>query len=90
VAEVHHPGPGGTPELAAHDRRAALVAVELAPGLPDDRFEEALEAAEAELRRLDARVGLDERAAAVRAPSAGTGPAGARQGPLSRRSRRGG
>jgi hypothetical protein len=34
VAEVHDPVTGGAPELAATDGRAALVAVELANGLP--------------------------------------------------------
>jgi putative drug exporter of the RND superfamily len=54
VAEVAAPVAGGPPELAAVDGRAVLVAVELAPGLDEDRFDQALEAAEAELRRLDA------------------------------------
>jgi RND superfamily putative drug exporter len=54
VAAVHDPVSEPTPILVAGDGRAALVAVELAPGLPDDRFDQALEAAEAELRRLDA------------------------------------
>src|SRR5918993_825708 len=40
--------------LVAADGRAVLVAVELAPGLGEDRFDQAVEAAEAELRRLDA------------------------------------
>jgi putative drug exporter of the RND superfamily len=53
VAQVAEPL-SGPPELLARDGRAALVAVELAPGLDDDRFDQALEAAEAELRRLDA------------------------------------
>jgi RND superfamily putative drug exporter len=53
VAAVHDPVTG-PPTLAADDGRAALVAVELAAELPDDRFDRALEAAEAELRRLDA------------------------------------
>ncbi|HWD43888.1 MAG TPA: MMPL family transporter [Actinomycetota bacterium] len=53
VAQVAEPF-GGPPELLARDGRAALVAVEFAPGLDDDRFDQALEAAEAELRRLDA------------------------------------
>jgi RND superfamily putative drug exporter len=53
VAQVAEPL-SGPPELLARDGRAALVAVELAPGLDDDRFDRALEAAEAELRRLDA------------------------------------
>ena len=44
----------GPPELLARDGRAVLVAVEFAPGLDDDRFDQALEAAEAELRRLEA------------------------------------
>ncbi|HEX5880083.1 MAG TPA: MMPL family transporter [Actinomycetota bacterium] len=54
VAEVAAPVAGGPPELAAIDGRAVLVAVEFAPDLDDDRFDQALEAAEAELRRLDA------------------------------------
>jgi RND superfamily putative drug exporter len=54
VAEVADPVTGDAPELVAGDGRAVLVAVELAPGLDDDRFDQALEAAEAELRRLDA------------------------------------
>ncbi|HET9290921.1 MAG TPA: MMPL family transporter [Actinomycetes bacterium] len=54
VAEVAAPVAGGPPELAAVDGRAVLVAVEFAPDLDDDRFDQALEAAEAELRRLDA------------------------------------
>jgi putative drug exporter of the RND superfamily len=54
VAEVAAPVAGGPPELAAVDGRAVLVAVELAPGLGEDRFDQALEAVEAELRRLDA------------------------------------
>jgi putative drug exporter of the RND superfamily len=53
VAQVAEPL-SGPPELLARDGRAALVAVEFAPGLDDDRFDQALEAAEAELRRLDA------------------------------------
>ena len=44
----------GPPELLARDGRAALVAVEFEPGLGEARFDRALEAAEAELRRLDA------------------------------------
>ena len=44
----------GPPELLARDGRAALVAVEFAHGLGEDRFDRALEAAETELRRLDA------------------------------------
>ena len=54
VAEVADPVTGEAPELVAGDGRAVLVAVELAPGLDEDRFDQALEAAEAELRRLDA------------------------------------
>jgi RND superfamily putative drug exporter len=54
VAEVAAPVAGGPPELAAVDGRAVLIAVEFAPDLDDDRFDQALEAAEAELRRLDA------------------------------------
>ena len=54
VAEVHDPVTDGARELAAGDGRAALVAVELASGLPDDQFDQALAAAEAELRQLDA------------------------------------
>ena len=54
VAEVADPVTGEAPELVAGDGRAVLVAVELARGLGDDRFDQALEAAEAELRRLDA------------------------------------
>jgi putative drug exporter of the RND superfamily len=53
VAQVADPYEG-PPELLARDGRAALVAVEFAPGLDDDRFDRALDAAEAELRRLDA------------------------------------
>jgi putative drug exporter of the RND superfamily len=53
VAQVAEPL-SGPPELLARDSQAVLVAVELAPGLDDDRFDQALEAAEAELRRLDA------------------------------------
>jgi putative drug exporter of the RND superfamily len=53
VAEVADPVTG-PPELLARDGRAALVAVEFADGLDGDRFDRALEAAEAELRRLDA------------------------------------
>jgi uncharacterized membrane protein YdfJ with MMPL/SSD domain len=44
----------GPPRLLARDGRAALVAVEFAHGLGEDRFDRALEAAETELRRLDA------------------------------------
>jgi RND superfamily putative drug exporter len=44
----------GPPELLARDGRAALVAVEFEPGLGEARFDRALEAAETELRRLDA------------------------------------
>jgi putative drug exporter of the RND superfamily len=54
VAEVADPVTTPVPELVATDGRAVLVAVELAPGLGDDRFDQAVEAAEAELRRLDA------------------------------------
>jgi putative drug exporter of the RND superfamily len=54
VAEVHDPVTGPLPQLAAADGRAALIAVELAPNLGEDRFERTLEAAEAELRRLQA------------------------------------
>jgi RND superfamily putative drug exporter len=54
VAEVADPVTGDAPELVAGDGRAVLVAVELAPGLDGERFDQALEAAEAELRRLDA------------------------------------
>jgi putative drug exporter of the RND superfamily len=54
VAEVADPVTGDAPELVAGDGRAVLVAVELAPDLGEDRFDQALEAAEAELRRLDA------------------------------------
>ena len=54
VAEVADPVTTPVPELVAADGRAVLVAVELAPGLGEDRFEEAVEAAAAELRRLDA------------------------------------
>jgi putative drug exporter of the RND superfamily len=54
VAEVADPVTTGVPELVASDGRAVLVAVELAPGLGEDRFDQALEAAEAELRGLDA------------------------------------
>jgi RND superfamily putative drug exporter len=54
VAEVADPVTVQVPELVATDGRAVLVAVELAPGLGDHRFEVAVEAAEAELRRLDA------------------------------------
>jgi putative drug exporter of the RND superfamily len=54
VAEVADPVTGDAPQLVAGDGRAVLVAVELAPGLDGDRFDQALEAAEAELRRLDA------------------------------------
>ncbi|HET9555967.1 MAG TPA: MMPL family transporter, partial [Actinomycetota bacterium] len=54
VAEVADPVTGDAPELVAGDGRAVLVAVELAPGLDEDRFDQALEAAETELRRLDA------------------------------------
>ena len=46
--------PATRPELVAADGRAVLVAVELAPGLDEDRFDQAVEAAAAELRRLDA------------------------------------
>jgi putative drug exporter of the RND superfamily len=53
VAQVADPVTG-PPELLARDGRAALVAVEFADGLDGDRFDRALEAAEAELRRLDA------------------------------------
>jgi len=53
VAQVAEPL-SGPPELLARDGRAVLVAVEFAPGLDDDRFDQALEAAEAELRRLEA------------------------------------
>jgi RND superfamily putative drug exporter len=53
VAQVADPF-SGPPELLARDGRAALVAVEFAHGLGEDRFDRALEAAEAELRRLDA------------------------------------
>jgi putative drug exporter of the RND superfamily len=53
VAQVAEPLTG-PPELLARDGRAVLVAVEFAPGLDDDRFDQALEAAEVELRRLDA------------------------------------
>jgi RND superfamily putative drug exporter len=52
VAEVTDPVTTPARELAAGDGRAALVAVEFAPGLPDERFDPALEAAVAELRRL--------------------------------------
>ena len=44
----------GPPGLLARDGRAALVAVEFEHGLGEDRFDRALEAAETELRRLDA------------------------------------
>ena len=44
----------GPPELLTRDGRAALVAVEFEPGLGEARFDRALEAAETELRRLDA------------------------------------
>ncbi|HEX3211141.1 MAG TPA: MMPL family transporter [Actinomycetota bacterium] len=54
VAEVADPVTTPVPELVAADGRAVLVAVEIAPGLGDDRFDQAVEAAEAELRRLDA------------------------------------
>ncbi|HSR27994.1 MAG TPA: MMPL family transporter [Actinomycetes bacterium] len=54
VAEVADPVTTPVPELVAADGRAVLVAVELAPGLGEDRFDQAVEAAEAELRRLDA------------------------------------
>jgi RND superfamily putative drug exporter len=54
VAEVASPVDGGPPELVAGDGRAVLVAVEFAPGLGEERFDRAVEAAEAELRRLDA------------------------------------
>ncbi|HET6751137.1 MAG TPA: MMPL family transporter [Actinomycetes bacterium] len=54
VAEVADPVTGDAPELVAGDGRAVLVAVEFAPGLDGDRFDQALEAAETELRRLDA------------------------------------
>ena len=54
VAEVAGPVITPVPELVAADGRAVLVAVELAPGLGEDRFDRAVEAAEAELRRLDA------------------------------------
>jgi putative drug exporter of the RND superfamily len=53
VAQVADPF-DGPPELLARDGRAALVAVEFADGLDEDRFDQALEAAETELRRLDA------------------------------------
>jgi RND superfamily putative drug exporter len=53
VAQVADPVTG-PPELLARDGRAALVAVEFADGLDGDRFDQALEAAETELRRLDA------------------------------------
>jgi putative drug exporter of the RND superfamily len=53
VAQVADPVTG-PPELLARDGRAALVAVEFADGLDGDRFDRALEAAEAELRGLDA------------------------------------
>jgi putative drug exporter of the RND superfamily len=53
VAQVADPVEG-PPELLARDGRAALVAVEFADGLDEDRFDQALEAAETELRRLDA------------------------------------
>jgi len=53
VAQVADPV-DGAPELLARDGRAALVAVEFADGLEGDRFDQALEAAETELRRLDA------------------------------------
>jgi putative drug exporter of the RND superfamily len=53
VAQVADPV-SGPPELLARDGRAALVAVEFADGLEGDRFDQALEAAETELRRLDA------------------------------------
>ena len=54
VAEVADPVTTPVPELVAADGRAVLLAVELAPGLGEDRFDQAVEAAEAELRRLDA------------------------------------
>ena len=54
VAQVASPVTGGPAELMARDGRAVLVAVELAPGLGEDRFDRALAAAEAELRPLDA------------------------------------
>ena len=54
VAEVADPVTAQVPELVAADGRAVLVAVELAPGLGEDRFDQAVEAAAAELRRLDA------------------------------------
>jgi putative drug exporter of the RND superfamily len=54
VAEVADPVATEVPELVAADGRAVLVAVELAPGLDEDRFEETVEAAAAELRLLDA------------------------------------
>jgi RND superfamily putative drug exporter len=54
VAEVADPVTTEVPELVAADGRAVLVAVEFAPGLGEDWFEEAVEAAAAELRRLDA------------------------------------
>jgi putative drug exporter of the RND superfamily len=53
VAQVADPVTG-PPELLARDGRAALVAVEFADGLDGDRFDQVLEAAETELRRLDA------------------------------------
>jgi putative drug exporter of the RND superfamily len=52
VAEVADPVTTPARELAAGDGRAALIEVEFAPGLADERFDRALEAAEAELRRL--------------------------------------
>jgi putative drug exporter of the RND superfamily len=54
VAEVADPVTTEVPELVAADGRAVLVAVEIAPGLGEDRFDRAVEAAAAELRRLDA------------------------------------
>jgi RND superfamily putative drug exporter len=54
VVEVNDPVTTRVPQLVAGDGRAALVAVELADDLPDDQFEQTLDAVEAELRRLDA------------------------------------
>jgi putative drug exporter of the RND superfamily len=54
VAEVADPVTGGPRELVAGDGRAVLVGVEFEGGLGEDRFDAAVDAAEAELRRLDA------------------------------------
>jgi RND superfamily putative drug exporter len=52
VAKVTDPVTTPARDLVAGDGRAALLVVEFAPGLPDERFDPALAAAAAELRRL--------------------------------------